>query len=158
MALERGLADLGHRLEEIDTFLISHMHWDHYTMAVELREEFRCRVRVGAGEEDSILSFDQSEGLYPHQLPLLRAAGAGELAASMARRPVEAYEKDVAYGPPDRWLLDGDRVPVEGGTLEAIATPGHTRGHMVFSLDALGVMFTGDHVLPIASPAIGSDS
>src|SRR5699024_2490323 len=48
-------------------------------------------------------------------------------------------------------------VPVFDGELESIATPGHTRGHMAFALDSAGVLFTGDHVLPIATPAIGGD-
>lgn len=157
-ALEAGLKHLGYRLEDIHAFLITHMHWDHYTMAAGLRREVRCQVQVGAGERDNILGFDQTEGLYPHQLPLLRAAGADDLATAVAHRPLAPYEKDVAYGPPDRWLTDKDRISVEIGELETIATPGHTHGHVVFSLDAAGVLFTGDHVLPVASPAIGVDS
>ena len=39
--------------------------------------------------------------------------------------------------------------------LEAVATPGHTKGHLVFhDLDA-GLLFSGDHVLPTISPSIG---
>ena len=33
---------------------------------------------------------------------------------------------------PDLWLADGDRVPVGDRVLEAVETPGHTRGHLVF--------------------------
>lgn len=155
--LEHGLAELGHRVQDIDDFLISHMHWDHYTMAVELRRELNCRIMVGAGDEGSIANFDPGQGLYPHMLPLLRAAGADDLAAAVEQRPIETYETDIAYGLPDRWLVDGDRIPAAGGELRSIARPGHTRGHMVFALDSAGVLFTGDHVLPNATPAIGSD-
>jgi glyoxylase-like metal-dependent hydrolase (beta-lactamase superfamily II) len=156
-ALEKGLAELGHGLEDVDTFLITHMHWDHYTMAAELRRDLACRLQIGDGDRANILGFDPAEGLYPRMIELLRAGGAADLAAAVQRRPLEEYEQDIAYGPPDRWLLDGDRVPVDGGELEAIATPGHTRGHMVFALDALGVLFTGDHVLSVATPAIGNE-
>ena len=46
---------------------------------------------------------------------------------------------------PDRVLEDGDAVEVDGMTIEAIATPGHTSNHLCFAVgDAL---FTGDHVM-----------
>jgi glyoxylase-like metal-dependent hydrolase (beta-lactamase superfamily II) len=40
-------------------------------------------------------------------------------------------------------------------TIVAHATPGHTRGHMVFEDLADGLLFTGDHVLPRITPSIG---
>ncbi len=36
-----------------------------------------------------------------------------------------------------------------------IETPGHTRGHVVFSDPASRLLFTGDHVLPTITPSIG---
>jgi glyoxylase-like metal-dependent hydrolase (beta-lactamase superfamily II) len=40
-------------------------------------------------------------------------------------------------------------------TLEAIGTPGHTRGHLVFLDRAAGLLFAGDHVLPHITPSVG---
>lgn len=155
--LQAGLGELGHRVQDVDTFVISHMHWDHYTMAVELQREFGCKILVGGDDHESISTFDPTQGLYPHMLSQLRSSGAEEIATAIEQRPLESYETDIAYGLPDRWLADGDRISVFGGELESIATPGHTRGHMTFALDSAGVLFTGDHVLPIATPAIGGD-
>jgi glyoxylase-like metal-dependent hydrolase (beta-lactamase superfamily II) len=51
---------------------------------------------------------------------------------------------DGAYSP-DRVLEDGASVEVDGRSLTAVATPGHTSNHLCFSHgDAL---FTGDHVM-----------
>jgi glyoxylase-like metal-dependent hydrolase (beta-lactamase superfamily II) len=36
-----------------------------------------------------------------------------------------------------------------------VATPGHTRGHVVFHDAAGGLLFAGDHVLPTITPSIG---
>ena len=36
-----------------------------------------------------------------------------------------------------------------------MATPGHTRGHLVFQDRATGLLFAGDHVLPHITPSIG---
>jgi glyoxylase-like metal-dependent hydrolase (beta-lactamase superfamily II) len=40
-------------------------------------------------------------------------------------------------------------------TLRVIATPGHTRGHVVYHDPAHDVLFAGDHVLPHITPSIG---
>jgi glyoxylase-like metal-dependent hydrolase (beta-lactamase superfamily II) len=46
---------------------------------------------------------------------------------------------------PDKVMEDGDSVEVNGRTLVAVATPGHTSNHLCFAWgDAL---FTGDHVM-----------
>lgn len=47
------------------------------------------------------------------------------------------------------WLVlkDGDEIQVEGATLRAIHTPGHTTDHLSFHLLEDDVLFTADHIL-----------
>jgi glyoxylase-like metal-dependent hydrolase (beta-lactamase superfamily II) len=45
----------------------------------------------------------------------------------------------------DRILADGDAVEVDGGTIMAVATPGHTSNHLCFAYQ--GALLTGDHVM-----------
>lgn len=53
-----------------------------------------------------------------------------------------AFDGDYA---PDRVLADGESIEVDGRSLTAVATPGHTSNHLCFAYgDAL---FTGDHVM-----------
>lgn len=73
VALQTGLGELGRRVQDVDTFVISHMHWDHYTMAVELQREYGCKILVGGDDHESISNFDPTQGLYPHMLPQLRS-------------------------------------------------------------------------------------
>jgi endoribonuclease LACTB2 len=51
--------------------------------------------------------------------------------------------------PEDGWLSieDGQTFTVEGATLTAIHTPGHTTDHMAFVLREEDALFTGDNVL-----------
>ncbi len=42
-----------------------------------------------------------------------------------------------------------------GRTLDVVATPGHTRGHVVFHDLGGQLLFAGDHVLPTITPSIG---
>lgn len=53
---------------------------------------------------------------------------------------------DADYAP-ERVLADGDTVSGHGWTLAAVATPGHTSNHLCYSLEGIGALFTGDHVM-----------
>lgn len=44
-------------------------------------------------------------------------------------------------------IKDGDEFSVEGATLTAVYTPGHTPDHMCFMLKEESAIFTGDNVL-----------
>jgi glyoxylase-like metal-dependent hydrolase (beta-lactamase superfamily II) len=52
---------------------------------------------------------------------------------------------------PDRPLAHGDKISVDGFTLEAIFTPGHAPDHLCFALESThvqkGILFSGDHVM-----------
>jgi len=48
---------------------------------------------------------------------------------------------------PDRVLQDGECISVNGRSITAVATPGHTSNHLCFALEGTGALFTGDHVM-----------
>lgn len=58
---------------------------------------------------------------------------------------VHAPTREVA-GPGGRLLADGATLDVDGVTMTAVATPGHTRDHLAYRLGH-GPLLTGDHVL-----------
>jgi glyoxylase-like metal-dependent hydrolase (beta-lactamase superfamily II) len=84
----------------------------------------------------------------------LRRSGDAELAAVVeAMTEGEEFDAD-GWEKPDAWLDPGE-LSVGSRVLEAVATPGHTKGHLVYhDLDA-GILFAGDHLLPTISPSIG---
>ena len=57
----------------------------------------------------------------------------------------KVYKNDPEAGQLD--ISDGQRFVVEGASLKAVYTPGHTTDHMVLVLDEEDAMFTGDNVL-----------
>jgi glyoxylase-like metal-dependent hydrolase (beta-lactamase superfamily II) len=65
---------------------------------------------------------------------------------------------DLGYEAPDEWIISGQEFDLGTRTLEAIATPGHTRGHVVFVDRAEGLLSAGDHVLPHITPSIGFEA
>jgi len=84
----------------------------------------------------------------------LRRLGAGGLADEIMAL-VEGHALDPTdWESPDEWLEPGP-IALGDRTLEAVATPGHTAGHLVFHDVAGGLLFAGDHVLPTITPSIG---
>lgn len=157
-ALAAGLAALDRKLGDVARFLVTHAHRDHYTQAVVLRREFGMDVFAGEGERPTL---DVVTGTVPTAEPefmrRLRVAGAAELVATFARMERdEAARRAWEY--PDEWLADRDVTFVGERSLTAVATPGHTRGHLVFQDLAGGVLFAGDHVLPHITPSIGFEA
>lgn len=151
-ALATALAQIGRTLGEIDEFLITHVHRDHYTFAVELREEFSTRIRLGIGEKPNIeeVAKQDRSTLIPIDQRLI-TAGAIELQERMAK----VREKHLPWKFPDKWLRDHEKIQIGENELEVIATPGHTRGHVIFSDQERSIVFSGDHVLPHITPSIG---
>jgi glyoxylase-like metal-dependent hydrolase (beta-lactamase superfamily II) len=153
--LASALRTLGFDLSDIAEFLITHVHADHYSQAVALRAEFGSPVSLGEDERPTMdfLARPLAErGLFG-PLRLLQSCGAPQLVERL--RPVFAERADSAgeWTPPDRWLRDGN-IDVAGRRLRAIATPGHTQGHLVFLDAGARLLFAGDHLLPHITPSI----
>ena len=153
-----ALDKLGHGPGDIRRFLVTHIHRDHYTLAVQLRREFGTAVAVGAGEAPSfeaIMTPDRRP--FEQELGRMRTLGAFELADRM--RQLHDRHEPPTENPwelPDEWLSPS-RVDAAGRELEVVPTPGHTRGHVVFYDTSASLLFAGDHVLPTITPSIGLD-
>ena len=153
--LAAGLATLGYGLEDIRDFYVTHMHRDHYTQAVALRRTHGGRVSLGEGEQVAMAAIQGSAP--PHNVARMVDAGAAEIAQEIASwsQTRDSAQELLDYEDPDQWLADGVDLPLATRTLRVIATPGHTRGHVVFHDTEHDVLFAGDHVLPHITPSIG---
>lgn len=154
-SLTDGLKEIGHRPEDLAQVVVTHAHWDHYTQALLLSSELGVPVRLGAGEQPSIAAYDPSDAAYPVQATQLLRCGAAQLAMHFGYQPPTDEEQAMLITGPDAWVEDGERLPLVDRDLEAVATPGHTRGHIVLRDSAAGLLFAGDHVLPHITPSIG---
>jgi glyoxylase-like metal-dependent hydrolase (beta-lactamase superfamily II) len=158
--LTSSLAKIGFGLGDIRNFFITHIHRDHYTLAVELRTSLRGQICLGEGERvnlEAIRDVHDGRG-EPGFIAMLCAMGAEELAQKI-RRDMAPRTADpqppLQWSDPDRWLADGAVINLRSRALRAIYTPGHTRGHVVFHDEPNAVLFAGDHVLPHITPSIG---
>ena len=153
--LQAALGALGAGLGDVGRFLITHAHQDHYTQAVTLRREFGSAIAVGKGEQPQLdlINDPPADARPAFEERLVRAAAVSLL--ERLRKFGRRVPDPSVWEYPDSWLSDRDVVAVGERQLEAIATPGHTRGHVVFREDATKLLFAGDHVLPHITPSIG---
>ncbi len=158
--LTAALGELGYGLPDIRNFFITHIHQDHYTLAVELRTTLRGQITLGAAERGNMdairdVAAGRAEvGFIEMLAPMGAADLAARVRAMMAPRLADPQPK-LEWSDPDRWLPDGALLDLPDRTLRAIHTPGHTTGHVVFHDEAAALLFAGDHVLPHITPSIG---
>jgi glyoxylase-like metal-dependent hydrolase (beta-lactamase superfamily II) len=155
-ALERGLAELGRTFTDVGRILVTHVHRDHYSHAVELRRRWGTHIALGIGEAASLERIRlMAQGRARHSnSERLRAAGAAGLADAMDRGPRPVATLDH-WNPPDEWLDGRQQIELKDRSLDGVPTPGHTRGHVVFVDETAGSLFAGDHLLPHITPSIG---
>ncbi len=158
--LTAALGQLGYGLGDIRNFFITHIHQDHYTLAVELRTTLRGLIVLGEEERINMAAIREVHDgeNEPGFIQMLHALGADDLAEQirgiMAPRLADPQPR-LKWDDPDQWLADGAEIALPSRTLRAIHTPGHTRGHVVFHDEAAALLFAGDHVLPHITPSIG---
>ena len=153
--LLEALAAMGHQLSDIRRFLVTHVHRDHYTQAVDVRREVGSHVALGMGEKPTMDLLQQVErSPLVGQVEHLRACGAPRLADEVAGFVAAHRVEPGVWESPDEWLSEGP-VVLPDRTLHAVETPGHTNGHLVFHDTDARLLFAGDHVLPTITPSIG---
>lgn len=158
-ALRSGLGLIGAAPGDVSRVLVTHIHHDHYGQAPRIRRESGAVMLLGEGERrslDVITEPGQRRAADEDRILRLRQAGAAELLPAveeaMALHPGEGL---ALWELPDVLAGDGQLVELRNRTLEVVATPGHTRGHVSLLDRDARLFFAGDHVLPHITPSLG---
>jgi glyoxylase-like metal-dependent hydrolase (beta-lactamase superfamily II) len=143
LAAPRILAQLktaGIAATDVKRILITHGHIDHVGGLPDLRAVSSAAVLCGADERVYV------EGKQPIVQPQR-----GDV-PPLARLMMPPKPQTMAGTPVTRVLQDGEVLSEVLGGLQAVATPGHSPGHMCYWQPALGVLFTGDVIMRILAP------
>ncbi len=153
--LDAALRSIGRELGDVSAVFVTHIHRDHYTLAVELRRQIGAQVHLGRAEGPGLRAVRELGSNVPvSSLRELARAGATDL-VQVVLALTEHEPFDVAdWEDPDGWLEAG-ALDLGSRQLDVVPTPGHTKGHIVFHDVDSKVIFTGDHVLPAITPSIG---
>lgn len=154
--LTASLATIGAGVGDVHRVLVTHVHRDHYTQAVALRRAGGTEVALGEGERPSLeLTIGGQHLVRAAMAEHLRDAGGVSEASALESMPSSPTADGDDWELPDHWIADDERFTVGTRALDAVHTPGHTAGHVVFAERAAGLLFAGDHVLPTITPSIG---
>ncbi len=146
------LAAAGHQPEDVKRILVTHAHSDHVGGLPALQ------ARTGAAVIASRVEAPIVEGRAPQQYaPLDQLKPLDRL-----MRGGQAEGATLPGTPVSHVLDDGDHLPEVMGGLQAVLTPGHSPGHIVFWQPERRVLFCGDalmHFFRLSQPfhAFSSD-
>jgi glyoxylase-like metal-dependent hydrolase (beta-lactamase superfamily II) len=147
-ALEEQLGTSGLRVSNLKRIVVTHMHTDHIGLVSRIKEKSNIRVyaheeavrvqKLWAEMEDKVYDEIRSE--------IVMLGGSGFLKIfnqfeSAIRRPRWGMEVDET-------IEDGDLLELEGSTLRAIWTPGHSPEQLCLYDEKRKILYSGDHVLP----------
>lgn len=146
--LERKLADLGYRLEQIDLILITHGHIDHVGLVEAVVGRSRAEVAALDQAAEALANFDSEavrqdnfavEVMLRHGVPASTAEALRSVSASFR-----------SFGAPTRVTLplsDGQSIDLGNRQLEVHHRPGHSPYDTLFFDSEARYLFCGDHLI-----------
>ncbi len=146
--LERALAALGRRIEDLELIVLTHQHMDHLGLleilarrsgaevaALELLVPYLADFRASATADDA---FSQAI-MRRHGVPADLTTVLGSVGA--------AFRAFGSSGSITRPLSDGDTLALAGRSFRVLHRPGHSPSDTLFWDEAAGILIGGDHLL-----------
>jgi glyoxylase-like metal-dependent hydrolase (beta-lactamase superfamily II) len=146
--LERALAQVNLRLENVRLLACTHAHSDHWGQAAPIRERAGCELWLHPNHRHATRAADDPEAAIARRLEVGRQSGVpAEALARYAERVRELPSGVAEVIEPDRDLVPGVEIETDLGTFSVHETPGHAPSHVcLFGADRR-VLISGDHVL-----------
>jgi len=149
-----GLRTAGFTLSDVTGILATHFHTDHLGMARWLRRWSGAWIALGKAEVRYISAFTNAWEETAADRARMRTWGVPEDRINEAALDVDGLMHLRQLADADLRVGDGDTVPIAGGRLTVVETPGHTPGHICLRDESRKVFLSGDHVLPRITPNV----
>lgn len=153
-ALTAGLRIAGVDPSEVGGIVVTHVHPDHHGLSRRLSELSGAWVGMHPAEPALLIRDDVPDVLESDRRWLLRQGAPAQDIIEMTP-DAKQLASFAAMAEPTLELPDEALIPLPGRRIRALATPGHTPGHLCLHDEDDGLLLTGDHVLPRISPNVG---
>jgi len=148
VALDAGLAALGHSARDVRRILITHTHADHYGLAAQLAAESGAQVLSHPFNIPTLQdAADERECRLAFYRDLLRVAGVPEETVHTIdglRRGIGVYAGAVQV---TGELNEGDTLTLAGRAWQVLHTPGHSAGLVCLYEPDNRILLANDHLL-----------
>lgn len=155
-SIKDGLKEKGFGFKDIRQIVATHAHPDHYGLAGRIKQLSGAAFLMHEAEASLLgsryLEIDdlmkslgvmlRRHGVPPKELPNMESASLG-------------VRDLVVTATPDKELKGGETLSTGQFELEVIHTPGHSVGHICLYEPQRKLLFSGDHILPDVTPAVG---
>jgi len=164
-ALERGIAALGHRLEDIELVVLTHQHIDHLGLVGLVAKRAGAEIAALDVAVPVVERFaDEAEADDVFAGELMRRHGIGDEVVSALQSVSRAYRSWGAPAKVTRALRDGERLTLRDRSFEVQHRPGHSPTDTLFLDRERALLIGADHLLAsissnalISRPPAGSD-
>lgn len=152
-ALDNHVRSIGYSIEDIETCIVTHSHYEHYGLLKRIKQECNARIFAHPAMLTSA-SIDFNEVLYSIQ-ELFIANGMPITTVDKFLKLYRDIMKETPKPLIDEVVHDRGYISTNPGKLRIIWTPGHAKDHVCIYDEAARIMFTGDHVISKVTPQIG---
>jgi glyoxylase-like metal-dependent hydrolase (beta-lactamase superfamily II) len=166
--LERALAQLGHRIEDLGLIIITHQHMDHLGLLEITARRSGAEVAaldvLGPYLEDFSASATADDEF---SMTVMRRHGVPDELATALQMVGGAFRAFGSSGQVTVPLRQGTELTLRDRTLTALHRPGHSPSDTVFWDEERQILIAGDHLLsrissnplisrPLQAPAAGA--
>jgi glyoxylase-like metal-dependent hydrolase (beta-lactamase superfamily II) len=146
--LERAMAQVGLRVEDVGLVVCTHAHADHWGQAATIRDRTGCEMWMHPNHEHGFAGATDPDAVVARRVEIGRQSGVPESAlARYAERAREMPSGIARVIEPDRPLVAGVEIETDLGTWAVLETPGHAPSHVCLFQAERRLLISGDHVL-----------
>jgi glyoxylase-like metal-dependent hydrolase (beta-lactamase superfamily II) len=146
--LERAMAQVNLRLEQVRLLVITHAHADHWGQAATIVDRAGCEMWMHPRHQHAIEGAVDPQARLARRLEVGRQSGVSEaVLAAYAEHAKDAPSGIARVIEPDRELVPGVEIDTDLGVWSVHETPGHAPSHVCLSQTERRLLVSGDHVL-----------
>jgi glyoxylase-like metal-dependent hydrolase (beta-lactamase superfamily II) len=146
--LERAMAQVGLRIDDVRLVVCTHAHADHWGQAATICDRTGCEMWMHPNHEHGFAAAADPDMALARRLEVGRQSGVPASALERYAEEARAHPSGIAgVIEPDRPLVAGVTVETDLGTWTTFETPGHAPSHVCLFQPERRLLISGDHVL-----------